>query len=134
MRINWLFFGVLLICINRLSASAEVLTNDKLTVSIGNKQSWTGRNGTGNLSYYGCEGDECIYLTGGKITCNDGVCRTTWQNRDRAYVLSSPITESLPISEAGVYEKPPTTLTIYSDSQVIFEEQLYPKPFDNLDP
>ena len=133
MRINWLCFSVLLICVNRLSAGAEVLTNDKLTVSVGNQQSWTGRNGTGNLSYYGCDGDECIYLTGGKITCGDGVCRTTWQVRDRAYVLSSPITESLPITEAGVYEKPPATLTIYSDSQIVFEEQLYPKAFDNLD-
>ena len=133
MRINWLCFGILLICINRLSASAEVLTNDKLTVSIGNKQSWTGRNGTGNLSYYGCEGDECIYLTGGKITCGDGVCRTTWHNQERSYILSSPITESLPITEAGIYNKPPSILTIYSDSQVVLEEQLYPKPFDNLD-
>ena len=134
MRINWLCFGILLISLNRSTANAEVLTNDKLTISIGNQQSWTGRNGTGNLSYYGCDRTECIYLTGGKISCQDGVCRTTWENRDRAYVLSSPITESLPITEAGIYKKPPSTLTIYSDSQVVFEEQLYPKPFDNLEP
>ena len=68
----------------------------ELTVLIGNQQSWTGRNGTGNLSYYGCDravADEanrdrnCIYLTGGKITCGDGVCRTIWQDRNYAYVL-----------------------------------------------
>ena len=129
MRINWLCFSVLLICINRLTASAEVLTNGKLTVSIGNQQSWTGRNGTGNLSYYGCDRDECIYLTGGKITCGDGVCRTTWQNKDYSYVLSSPITKSLPITE----KQPDSTLTIYSNSQVVLEEQLYPKPFDNVE-
>lgn len=135
MRINWLFFGLLLICVNRLSASAEVLTNGKLTVSVGDRQSWTGRNGTGNLSYYGCDRfKECLYLTGGKITCQDGVCSTTWQYQNRSYVLSSPITESLPITEADISNQPPTTLTIYSDSQVVLEEQLFPKPFDNADP
>ena len=129
MRISWLCFSVLLICMNRLTASAEVLTNGELTVSIGNQQSWTGRNGTGNLSYYGCNGDECIYLTGGKITCSDGVCRTTWENQNHSYILSSPITESLPITE----KQPNSTLTVYSNSQVVLEEQLYPKPFDNVD-
>ena len=134
MKISWLCFGVVLICLNSKSANAEVLTNGKLTVSIGNQQSWTGRNGTGNLSYYGCDRGECIYLTGGKITCADGFCRTTWQNRDYSYVLSSPITESLPITEANSSKQPPTNLTIYSNSQVVLEEQLDPKPFDNLDP
>lgn len=134
MRINLLCFSILLICVNRLTANAEVLTNGKLTVSVGDKQSWTGRNGTGNLSYYGCDGGECLYLTGGKITCADGVCHTTWQYGDRSYVLSSPITESLSITEAEIDSKPPTTLTIYSNSQVVLEEQLFPKPFDNIDP
>ena len=135
MKISWLYFGVLLICVNRLSARAEVLTNGEFTVSIGNQQSWTGRNGTGNLSYYGCDrSSNCLYLTGGKITCQDGVCRTTWQYRDNSYILSSPITESLPITEADRSNQPLTTLTVYSDSQVVFEEQLYPKPFDNVAP
>ena len=134
MRISWLCFSILLICLNRLTASAEVLTNDKLTVSIGNQQSWTGRNGTGNLSYYGCDrAGDCIYLTGGKITCSNGVCRTTWQNQDYSYVLSSPITE-LSTIEADISNKPASTLTIYSNSQVVLEEKLYPKPFDNVDP
>ena len=135
MRTSWLCFSVLLICVNRLTANAEVLTNEKLTVSIGNQQSWTGRNGTGNLSYYGCDrSGDCIYLTGGKITCGDGFCRTTWQDRDRTYVLSSPITESLRAIESNVSNQPASTLTIYSDSQALFEEELYPKPFDNVEP
>jgi hypothetical protein len=129
MRLSWLCFGVLLIYVNRLTASAEVLTNGELTVSIGNQQSWTGRNGTGNLSYYGCDrSSNCLYLTGGKITCRDEVCRTSWQHRDDSYVLSSPITKA----DRG--KQPPSTLTIYSDSQVVFEQQLYPKPFDNVAP
>ena len=132
MRISWWSFSVLLICVNGLAANAEVLSNGKLTVSIGNQQSWTGRNGTGNLSYYGCDRGDCIYLTGGEITCRDGVCRTTWQNQDDSYILSSPITESLPITEANSSARVNSTLTIYSNSQVILEEQLYPKPFDNL--
>ena len=125
---NWIWcFSVLLICLNNSTASAEVLTGDKLTVSIGNQQSWTGRNGTGNLSYYGCDrARDCIYLTGGKITCGDGVCRTTWHNKNYSYVLSSPITEA-------IVNNSTSTLTIYSDSQVVLEEKLYPKPFDNVE-
>ena len=137
---NWIWcFSVLLICFNKSTAIAEVLTNKankELTVSIGNQQSWTGRNGTGNLSYYGCDraiggdkanGDECIYLTGGKITCRDGVCRTIWQNKNYSYVLSSPITEATLGSQIT------STLTIYSDSKIVLEEELYPKPFDNIE-
>ncbi|MBE9047416.1 hypothetical protein IQ255_23955 [Pleurocapsales cyanobacterium LEGE 10410] len=127
MRKIWLYFSVGLICWHNSIAKAGVLTGEELTISIGNQQSWTGRNGTGNLSYYGCDRlNSCIYLTGGKITCRDGICRTVWQHQNYSYVLSSPITE------AGISSPPPSTLTIYSDSQVVLEEELYPKPFDNL--
>ncbi len=145
------YFHILLICFGWLtSVNAQVLSNEKITVSVGNQQSWTGRNGTGNLSYYGCDNppgtlddrssssnlsaggkqangeDNCIYLTGGKITCRDGFCRTIWQNKNYSYVLSSPISNSN--NKAQVT----STLTIYSDSKVVLEEKLNPKPFDNI--
>jgi len=107
--------------------NAGVLSNEKITVSVGNEQSWTGRNGTGNLSYYGCDRNcKCIYLTGGKITCRNGVCKTIWQNKNSTYILSSPITQ------VNSYGQTPSTLTISSDSTVVITAQLYPKPFDNL--
>lgn len=143
MRNFVLCFNSLLICLGWSTwVNAQVLSNEKITVSIGNKQSWTGRNGTGNLSYYGCDDpssgnlvkqqkpalrqDNCVYLTGGKITCRDGVCRTTWQNQKYYYVLSSPITDQ-------INAQLPSTLTIYLDSKVVLEEELYLKPFDNIE-
>ena len=109
-------------------ADSKVLSNETWTISIGNEQSWTGRNNTGNLSYYGCDQNcDCIYLTGGKITCRDGVCNTTWQNKKNSYVVSSPITKAIARGQTS------STLTIFSDSQVVLKEELYPKPFDNID-
>ncbi|BAZ45703.1 hypothetical protein NIES4102_27290 [Chondrocystis sp. NIES-4102] len=110
------------------SVAGQVLSNKKLTVSIGNQQSWTGRNGTGNLSYYGCDysQDQCIYLTGGTVTCRNGICSTTWKNKNYTYVLSSPLTAA---NERG---KPSSTLIVYSDSKVILETKLLPLPFDNI--
>ena len=127
------YLNILLIYLGCSSnVNASVLSSEKITISIGNQQSWTGRNGTGNLSYYGCDRstknkhDNCIYLTGGKMTCRDGLCRTTWQNQNYSYILSSPITE------VNIERKIPSTLTIYSESKIILEEQLYPLPFDNV--
>lgn len=129
-RQNWIYFlSLIFLCCSWITpVNAGVLSNNQLTVSIGNEQSWTGRNGTGNLSYYGCDRQcQCIYLTGGKITCRNGVCQTVWQNQDFAYVLSSPITET------SAYSQTPSTLTISSKSQVLSKNELYPKAFDNLD-
>lgn len=130
-KIWTLFLGTLLIYFTWFSwatpASANLLGNEKWTIAIGNEQSWSGRNGTGNLSYYGCDRQcECIYLTGGKISCRDGVCRSSWQNEKTTYMLESPITS------IKNYIKSSTTLTISSDSQVNLTEKLYPKPFDNI--
>lgn len=131
MNKSWIFyFGIVfLLCLIWISpVNAGVLNSEKITVSVGNEQSWTGRNGTGNLSYYGCDRScDCIYLTGGKITCRNGVCQTVWQNKNYTYVLASPITQ------VSTYGRTPSTLTISSDSQVVMTETLYPKPFDNLD-
>ena len=110
-----------------MPANAGVFHNEKITVSVGNEQSWTGRNGTGNLSYYGCDRTcDCIYLTGGKITCRNGVCQTVWQHENYSYVLSSPITQ------VKAYGTTPSTLTVSDDSKTLMNTQLYPKPFDNL--
>ncbi|MGD1920574.1 MAG: hypothetical protein ACFCAD_17820 [Pleurocapsa sp.] len=104
------------------------MNNNKLTISIGNEQSWTGRNGTGNLSYYGCDQKcQCIYLTGGKMTCRNGVCLIKWQNNSFSYLLSSPITKD---SDSQQYS---STLTILSGDRTIAKEELYPKAFDNTD-
>jgi hypothetical protein len=135
--------NILLICLGYSNkVNAQVLRGENITVSVGDEASWTGRNGTGNLSYYGCDRSSnhnssqsdrqaknqanCIYLTGGKITCREGICNTQWQNKNYSYVLSSPITE------ANIDGKIPSTLTIYSDSKLILEEKLYPLPFDNI--
>ena len=105
---------------------ARVLSNENMTVSIGNEKSWTGRNGTGNLSYYGCDSNcDCIYLTGGTISCRDGVCQTVWKDNNSTYALSSPITQ------VNTYSQIPSTLTISSD-RANMSVELYPKPFDNL--
>ncbi|WP_144054261.1 hypothetical protein [Pleurocapsa sp. PCC 7319] len=110
-----------------IPAYSDVLSNDNWTVSIGNEHSWTGRNNTGNLSYYGCNRNcNCIYLTGGKITCRTGVCKTTWQNKNNTYILSSPITQT------NARDQIPSTLTVSSDSKVILKTKLYPKAFDNI--
>ncbi len=111
-----------------LPVNAEVLGNDdmKITVSVSNQQSWTGRNGTGNLGYYGCRDCNCIHLTGGKITCRDGVCETVWQNNNATYILSSPITTE------NDYGKTDSTLTVYVDSKIVTIAPLYPLPFENL--
>ena len=111
-----------------LPANAGVLSNENMTISVGNEKSWTGRNGTGNLSYYGCDrACDCIYLTGGKITCRNGVCKTVWQYENSSYVLSSPI------AQVSAYGNTPSTLTVASDSKTVMTAQLYPKPFDNLE-
>ena len=122
-------FTVLVFVLLMSPVNAGVLNNESITVSVGNEQSWTGRNGTGNLSYYGCDRNcDCIYLTGGKITCRKGVCKTVWQHKNSTYVLSSPITQ------VNVYSQTPSTLTISDNSGVLTTAQLYPKPFDNLQP
>jgi hypothetical protein len=110
-----------------LPVNAGVLSNEQLTVSVANEQSWTGRNGTGNLSYYGCDRQcQCIYLTGGRITCRNGICQTVWQNKNFSYVLSSAI------AKANADHQTPSTLTIDSGTRVILKQELYPKAFDNL--
>jgi len=81
---------------------------------VGNRESWDGVNGTGNLTYYGCDSSgNCLHLTGGKQNCRDGVCRTGWVNGSYRYILSTPIhTEQQEVE---------TTLKVMQGEKVILE-------------
>lgn len=105
---------------------SETLTNGKWTVTIDNEESWQGINGTGNLSYYGCNNRcDCTYLTGGTVSCRDGVCQTIWNNGNYNYILSSPITEKR--------EELNSTLTIWLNGKKILSATGFNLlPFDNL--
>jgi hypothetical protein len=72
-----------------------ILSNGKWKITISNSNSWNGVNGTGNVSYQGCDvNGKCLRLTGGKIVCRDGVCRTGWKSGNYTYILEQPITEN----------------------------------------
>ncbi|WP_071189127.1 hypothetical protein [Trichormus sp. NMC-1] len=76
------------------SSKSNTISNGEWTITIGNTDSWTGVNNTGNLTYKGCDSQgKCINLTGGKISCRDGKCVTGWTNGDYFYILEQPITE-----------------------------------------
>lgn len=77
-----------------LGENWQVLSNGTWTVTVGQAETWDGRNNTGNLTYYGCnDQNDCLALTEGKITCRDGVCHIGWQQDDYFYILSTPIVE-----------------------------------------
>lgn len=97
-----------------LGENALRLTNEKWTILVGNRESWDGVNGTGNLTYYGCDASgNCLHLTGGKTTCRDGVCSTGWINGDYRYILSTPIhTDEQEVD---------TTLKVMEGEKVILE-------------
>ncbi|MGV0026220.1 hypothetical protein [Phormidesmis priestleyi] len=92
------------------------LSNSDWTITIGNTNSWSGVNGTGNLTYRGCDAqNRCLNLTGGRVTCRDGICRIGWQNRDYSYVLEEPMDNpNRPISPGSA-----TVLTVRKGSKVI---------------
>jgi hypothetical protein len=74
------------------SKNSQTISNGEWTITIGNINSWSGVNGTGNLSYYGCDSKgKCIKLNGGRITCRNGICRTIWSNAAYSYTLEEPM-------------------------------------------
>jgi hypothetical protein len=76
------------------SKDTHTYSNGKWTITIGNGKSWSGVNGTGNLTYRGCDDQgKCINLTGGKVTCRDGKCLTGWKNGEYYYIVEQTITE-----------------------------------------
>ena len=69
------------------------ISNGEWKITVGNLQSWSGVNNTGNLSYSACDSkNSCLQLSGGKMTCRDGICAVGWENGDYFYSLQSPIT------------------------------------------
>jgi hypothetical protein len=68
------------------------MTNGEWTITVGNVQSWSGVNNTGNITYEGCNSqNECLQLQEGRMSCRDGICAIGWQNGDHFYSLQSPI-------------------------------------------
>jgi hypothetical protein len=79
---------------NSKSSNSTTLSNGEWTITLSNANSWNGVNGTGNVNYKGCDANgKCLNLTGGKVTCRDGQCATSWKNGDYIYILEQPITE-----------------------------------------
>ena len=98
------------------STDSQTLSNGEWTITVGNAKSWSGVNGTGNLSYRGCDANgKCINLTGGKVTCRDGICTTGWANGDYFYILETPISNPDQPEESNSS----TTLTVKKGSTVI---------------
>ncbi|MBE9006442.1 hypothetical protein IQ259_15575 [Fortiea sp. LEGE XX443] len=98
------------------SSKSQILSNGEWTITIGNADSWSGVNGTGNLTYKGCDAKgSCLELTGGKITCRDGKCTTGWRNGDYSYILEQPITEEDNPQEIASS----TIFTVRKDANVI---------------
>lgn len=76
------------------ASDSQVFSNGKWTITIGNINSWTGVNNTGNVTYQGCDTQgNCINLTGGKVSCRRGECVMGWVNGDYRYIWSQAITE-----------------------------------------
>ncbi|TVQ55096.1 MAG: hypothetical protein EA366_11220, partial [Spirulina sp. DLM2.Bin59] len=71
-----------------------VLSNGTWTVTVGQIETWDGQNNTGNLTYYGCDPQgNCLAISGGAITCRDGMCYMAWRNGNYTYTLASEIGE-----------------------------------------
>lgn len=78
------------------SADSTVLRNRDWTITVGNGKSWSGVNGTGNLTYRGCNSKgQCLSLTGGTVVCRDGTCTTSWRNGEYTYVLLDRMGETV---------------------------------------
>jgi hypothetical protein len=76
------------------ATDSVVLRNRNWTIAVGNRASWSGVNGTGNLTYRACNTrGECLNLAGGVVTCRNGICSTTWRNGAYSYTLNSPMTD-----------------------------------------
>ncbi|HBE16343.1 MAG TPA: hypothetical protein DEG17_12245 [Cyanobacteria bacterium UBA11149] len=92
----------------------QTLSNGEWTITIDNTGSWNGVNGTGNLSYNGCDAKgNCLKLQGGTVTCRNGNCLMVWQNGDYSYIIEQPITEG------GSSSSGATTLTVRKGSTII---------------
>jgi hypothetical protein len=93
---------------------SHTISNGEWTITIGNGQSWNGVNGTGNLTYNGCDAKgKCIKLEGGKVSCRDGKCVTGWSNGEYSYIIEQPITDPDSPSSGA------TTLTVRKGDTIL---------------
>ncbi|NCG24159.1 MAG: hypothetical protein GWP47_08535 [Actinobacteria bacterium] len=105
-----------------LGDSWDVVANDDWLIVVGQQERWDGVNGTGDLTYYGCDQDArfsglpagCLALDGGTVTCRDGECVKGWRNGDFTYSLYSPMTGPDSIDTAS-------TLRVRDNTGVILE-------------
>jgi hypothetical protein len=98
------------------------ISNDEWTITIGNLQSWSGVNNTGNLSYYGCDSQQhCLKLDGGKMSCRDGICAMGWSNGEYFYSIQSPMTAGGSQPSPQQAPETSTTLTVRKGNAVILE-------------
>ena len=96
-------------------ADIVTLTNGKWTITIGDRNSWDGVNGTGNLTYYGCSsGGKCIKLRGGQVNCQEGECTIAWKNGNQDYIVKGGIT-----AKNGEGSMSPSTLIVLQGNTVI---------------
>jgi hypothetical protein len=96
----------------------EVLRNPNWKITIRGMQAWNGVNNTGDLSYEGCDRDgQCLNLTGGKMSCRDGICGMSWSNGDYVYNLTAPMTE-----EGKAPSKSDMRLKVWQGDKLIVDE------------
>jgi len=95
------------------AGNTEILSNGKWKITVSNRDSWSGVNNTGDLTYYGCDPQgKCIRLIGGRVNCRDGICSTGWSNKGFLYTLEEPITEN---------GYTPATLIVKKDSKLVLK-------------
>ncbi|WP_414575404.1 hypothetical protein [Anabaena sp. CCY 9402-a] len=95
----------------KTSSNTQTHSNGKWRITIGNRDSWTGVNNTGNLTYKGCDAKgNCISLTGGKVSCRRGECVMGWVNGDYRYIWSQAITEDANASPTLIVKKGDTEI------------------------
>lgn len=97
--------------------NSQTLTNGEWTITVGNYDSWTGVNGTGDFTYSACNSQgTCLKLTKGKVFCRDGKCSIDWTNKNYSYILESNITEA---ANSSQQENSSSTLKVFQGSRVV---------------
>lgn len=103
---------------DKKTSNSQTLSNGEWTITIGNTDSWSGVNGTGNVSYRGCDSKgSCINLTGGRVTCRNGICTTGWTNGDYLYSIEQPMNNPDRPTEPGAS----TILRVKKGSNLVLE-------------
>jgi hypothetical protein len=105
--------------VRKMDEDVLVLKNQNRTITVRGMQTWSGKNGTGDLGYESCDIDgKCLKLQGGSITCSRGTCGMSWSNGDYGYGLTTAMTNpDRPIPNAAY------TLTVVRGGKVILEEE-----------